>query len=453
MREGFKVQSSKFKAPQNGSRRARWLGFFLACGLALCDPGRAAADILVVDMAEIVHPVTARFLTNAIETAEREKAALLIVRLNTPGGLMDSMREIIMRMLDARVPIAIYVSPSGARAASAGFLITISADIAAMAPGTNMGAAHPVSGMGEKIDEVMSKKIENDTVAWIKSIAEKRGRNADLADKAVRESKSYTERESLEGKLIEYVCKDTDDLIAQLDGKTVKRFGGQEMTLHLRGQAQQRIEMSQKEKILSFLAHPEVAYLLFMAALLGLYFEFATPGAIFPGVAGGICLILALFAFDVLPINSAGLLLILVAFALFIAEVKVQSFGVLGVGGIIALVIGSLMLFDAPDSSLRVPPPTVLGVSLAVALIVIFLLRLAVKAMGSKTVTGEKGLVGEIGTVFQDLHRDGQDPEGKVQVHGEFWNAVSVEGDLPRNERVEVVEVTGLRLMVKKKTT
>lgn len=430
-----------------GSRTVR-AGVLAAAALGFCPDLRA--DIIVADLAEIIQPVTSRYVSNAIAEAERENAALLIIRLDTPGGMMDSMREIIRRILESKVPVAVFVSPSGARAASAGFLITISADVAAMSPGTNMGAAHPVGAAGEKIDEVMSKKIENDVVAWIKSIVEKRGRNVDLADKAVRESKSYTERESMEGHLIEYVCKDVDELIKQLDGKTVKRFGGQEVALHLAGQRQRHVVMSQKERVLSFLAHPNVAYLLFMAALLGLYFEFANPGAVFPGVAGGICLILALFAFNILPINYAGLLLILVAFGLFVAEVKIQSFGVLGVGGIIALVLGSMMLIDAPDASLRVPFELILAVSGAMALIFIFLLRLAVGAMRSKVVTGERGLVGELGVVFEDVHVDGVFPEGKVQVHGEYWNAVSAEGDIPRSARIEVLEVTGLRVTVKK---
>ncbi len=413
-------------------------------------PAVAAAEILVADLSEIIQPVTARYLLNAMDQAEREHATLLIIRLNTPGGMMDPMREIIMRMLDTRVPVAVLVGPSGARAASAGCLITISSDIAAMSPGTNMGAAHPVSIEGEKIDEIMSKKIENDTVAWIKSIVEKRGRNADLADKAVRESKSYTEKEALEGHMIEYVCKDVDDLINQLNGKTIHRFNGQEVTLHLSGQRQKWIPMTSKEKILNLLAHPTVAYLLFMAALLGFYFEFAHPGAIFPGVTGGICLILAFFAFNILPINYAGLMLILLAFGFFIAEVKLQSFGVLGIGGVIALILGSMMLIDAADAALRVPIRIILPVSIGMALIVIFLLRLALGALRRRTVTGEQGIVGEIGQVIEAVHPEGIMPAGKIQVHGEYWNAITEEGDFQRGERVIVTTVSGLTLTVKR---
>jgi len=411
-----------------------------------------AADILVADLSEIIQPVTAQYLINTMDRAEEEGAALLVVRLNTPGGVLDSTNEIIMRMLDtkSRVPVAVLVSPSGARAASAGFLITITADIAAMSPGTNMGAAHPVGGVGEKLDEIMTKKVANDMVARIKSIVEKRGRNVDMAEKGIRESSSYTEQEALQGHLIEYVCKDVDDLIAQLNGKTVRRFDGMEITLRLAGLPQRWVPMSQKEKLLNLLAHPTVAYLLFMAALLGFYFEFANPGAIFPGVAGGICLILALFAFSVLPINYAGLALILLSFGFFIAEVKVQSFGVLGIGGVISLVLGSMMLIDAPDASLRPPLQLILFVSLGFAAIVIFLLRLAVKAMRSRKVTGEQGIIGEVGEVMSSVQPKGTYPIGKVRVRGEYWNAVSAEQEIRQGEPVVVVEISGLLLTVKR---
>lgn len=422
----------------------------LSVCLALVCASQARADIIVAEVVEAIQPITARYLLNAIDTAEKENASLLIVRLNTPGGLMQSMRAIIERIINARVPVAVYVAPSGARAASAGFMITISADVAAMSPGTNMGAAHPVGVGNPKIDEIMSKKIENDTVAWIKSIAEKRGRNTELADKAVRESKSYTEREALEGHLIEHVCQSVDDLVSQLDGKSIRRFDGSTVVLRLAGQQQRWIEMSQKEKFLNFIADPSIAYLLFIAALVCLYIEFTTPGAIFPGVAGGICLILALFAFDILPINYAALLLILLAFALFVAEVKVQSFGVLGVGGIIALIIGSLMLFDSPDASLRVPLGLVLSVSFGVAAITIFLLKLSLSALRARTVTGEQGIIGEVGVVIDAIRASGEYPPGKIRAHGELWDAVSVEGEIRNGERAEVVAIDGLILTVKR---
>ena len=411
--------------------------FLFICILIALLPLASFSTILKITIDAPIHPVTSEYIRNAIDKAETDNVSLVIMILNTPGGLDSSMREIIERILSSEVPIAAYVSPNGARAASAGFFISIACDLFVMAPGTNTGAAHPVgvSITGQQMDETMADKVTNDAVSYIKSIAEKRGRNSKMAEDAVRESSSYTETECLEGKLIDLIAQDVADIIDSFDGKTITRFDGEEHLLELRGEQVIELPMSARQKFLLTISNPNLAYLLLMLGLLGLYFEFSNPGAILPGVLGGISLLLAIFSFQILPINYVGLILILLAIGLFILEIKVQSYGILSVGGIIAMVIGSIMLIDAPIPELRPSLKFIIPVAVGLSLIFLFLIFLAVRALANKVHTGKEGMVGEIGIAKSDLT-----PKGKVFVHGELWNA-EADQEISEGEDVRVVEV------------
>ena len=411
--------------------------FISICILITLLPLAAFSTILKITIDAPIHPVTSEYIRNAIDKAETDNVRMVIMVLNTPGGLDSSMREIIERILSSEVPIAAYVSPNGARAASAGFFISIACDLFVMAPGTNTGAAHPVgvSITGQQMDETMADKVTNDAVSYIKSIAEKRGRNSKMAEDAVRESSSYTETECLEGKLIDLIAQDVADIIDSFDGKTITRFDGEEHLLELRGEQVIELPMSARQKFLLTISNPNLAYLLLMLGLLGLYFEFSNPGAILPGVLGGISLLLAIFSFQILPINYVGLILILLAIGLFILEIKVQSYGILSVGGIIAMVIGSIMLIDAPIPELRPSLKFIIPVAVGLSLIFLFLILLAVRALANKVHTGKEGMLGEIGVAQSDLT-----PKGKVFVHGELWNA-EADQEIPKGEDVRVVEV------------
>ncbi len=384
-----------------------------------------------------IHPVTSEYILSSISLAEQNDYDLIIIVINTPGGLDSSMREIIEKILASEVPVAAYVSPSGARAASAGFFIGIACDIFVMAPGTNTGAAHPVgvSLTGQAMDETMAEKVTHDAASYIKSIAGKRGRNIKLAEAAVRESHSYTEKEALEGNLIDLVAQSESEILAHFHGKTIQRFNGDEVTLSLQNQDIVEQPMTARQKFLLTISNPNLAYLLLMLGLLGLYFEFSNPGAILPGVLGGISILLAIFAFQILPINYVGLILILLSIAMFILDIKVQSYGILSIGGVVAMVIGSIMLIDAPIPELRPSLKFVIPFAIGISLIFIFLLVLAVKAHSRRAVTGSEGLRGEIGTARTALR-----PEGKVFVHGELWNA-EAEHEIPEGSQVKVVEV------------
>jgi membrane-bound serine protease (ClpP class) len=410
----------------------------LFCTLFLLIPliGYSSVFKITIDDAAI-HPITSEYILNTIDRAEEAKADLIIILLNTPGGLDTSMREIIERILSSEVPVAAYVSPNGARAASAGFFISVACDLFVMAPGTNTGAAHPVgvSMTGQQMDETMAEKITNDAASFIKTIAEKRGRNTKMAEGAVRQSLSYTETEALEGGLIDLIARDVPQIIDFFDGKTIKRFDGEEHLLELRGKQVIDMPMSARQKFLLTISNPNLAYILLMLGLLGLYFEFSNPGAILPGVLGGICLLLAIFSFQILPINYVGLILILLAIGLFILEIKIQSYGILSVGGIIAMVIGSIMLIDAPIPELRPSLKFIIPVAVGLSLIFLFLVVIAIRAHAKKVTTGKEGLVGEIGVAQSDLT-----PKGKVFVHGELWNAEADE-DIPKGTDVKVVEV------------
>ena len=398
----------------------------------------AKGEVYVVKVSGTINPGLAEYLIRSMEKASREEAGCLVIQLDTPGGLALSMRSIVMAMLSLQIPVIVYVSPSGARAASAGVMITLAADIAAMAPGTNMGAAHPVNLGQKKMDETMADKVVNDMVAYTKSIAEKRGRNSEWAEKAIRESVSVTEKEALELKVIDLVAEDLDDLLEKIEGREVKGKG----TLHTKGMKRVVLTESLRDKILKTLSDPNIAYLLMMIGLAGLYFELSHPGAIFPGVIGAMSLILAFFAFQTLPVNYAGVLLIALAIILFVLEMKVASYGLLSLGGVISLFLGSLMLFEgtAPGMRLswRVLIPTVVMVSgffVAVA-------GLVFRSQVSKPRTGDKGLVGEVGVAKSRL-----EPEGKVFVHGELWNAVAP-GSIEPGAKVRVVGVDRLLLKV-----
>jgi membrane-bound serine protease (ClpP class) len=403
--------------------------------------GRAwgdAADVYIVRVSDAISPGTAEFIHRSLKKAEQERAGCVIIELDTPGGLADSMRTIIQDILASPVPVVVYVAPSGARAASAGVMITMAADIAAMAPGTNIGAAHPVGAGGQEIEGKMSEKVVNDMVAHAKSVAERRGRNAQWVEKAIRESASATETEALQEHVIDLIARDVDDLIRQINGRSLTGKG----TLALDNPRKTVLEEGLRTKILRTISNPNIAYILLMIGLAGIYFELSHPGAIFPGVVGGICLVLAFFALQTLPVNYAGILLIVLAIIFFIMEMKLTSYGLLSVAGMVSLLLGSLMLFEgeAPESRLawQVLAPTLIVISAFFTAVAFLVFRSQV----SKPTTGSAGLVGEIGIVRKTL-----EPEGKVFVHGELWNAVS-RAPLNEGTQVRVVKVTGLKLEV-----
>lgn len=418
--------------------------FFLFLFLA---PAWVYSSILQITVHAPIHPVTSEYIRQAIQKAEQENSPLLVMKINTPGGLDTSMREVIEEILASKTPVATYVSPSGARCASAGFFIAMASDLFVMAPGTNTGAAHPVgvSITGQSMDETMEEKVTHDAASYIKTLAEKRGRNTGLAEKAVRQSLSYTEKEALEGNLIDMVASSVTEIIDHFDGKQVQRFDGTKELLKLEDESISSYPMSFRQKFLLTISNPNLAYILFMLGLLGLYFEFANPGAIFPGVIGGISLLLAIFSFQILPINYVGLLLILLSVGLFVLEIKIQSYGILSIGGIIALVLGSIMLIDAPIPQLQPSLKFIVPVALGLSLIFIFLIVLAIRSQTRKISTGKEGLVGEIGTAQTDLN-----PEGKVFVQGELWQAQASE-PIPKGNKVKVIEVmNGLKIKVTK---
>lgn len=415
----------------------------LLLGLAVLAASPGRAEIPLVDLDGGVHAVTASHIVRALDRADADGAPLLVLRIDTPGGLSTAMHQIVDRILAAKTPVAVFVGPSGARAASAGFVIAIAADVVAMAPGTHMGAAHPVALMGDT-SEVMSKKLAEDAAAYVRGKAERRGRNVALAEKAVTESKSYTEREALEGKLIDLVVGDVPELVRSLDGREVKRFDGSVVTLKLAGQRTAEVPMTWRESVLAAIAHPEILFLLLLGALAGLGSEISHPGLLFPGILGALCLLLFLFAAQVLPVSGAGVLLILLGVGLLAAEVKVTSYGLLTVGGIAAIILGAMMLVDVPVPELQVPLRVVVPGALIVGAWAFALVRMVVSAHRRSVVTGAEGMAGLGGVAASDLG-----PEGWVVVRGERWHARS-EGPVAAGERVRVVSVDGLVLRVQK---
>jgi len=402
----------------------------------------ASSHVLKIILNDTIQPITDEFIGRALTEAKNTNADALLIEINTPGGLVDSTREIIEKIVDSSVPVIVYVTPSGSRAASAGFFILESADIAAMAPGTNTGAAHPVTIGGSKMDDIMKQKIENDLAAFMRSVAGRRGRNVEVAESAVRESKSFTEQEALSQKLIDFVASGEDDLFRQIEAKPIKRFDGKTVTLHLAGASIRPFEMTLKQKILDHLMDPNIAFLLLAVGVLALYVEFNHPGAVVPGTVGVIFILLAAFALNLLPVRFAALVLIAVAFALFALEAKFASHGVLTTGGIVLLTLGGLLLVDAPIPEMRVRLVTALAISVPLGLITAFLMTIALRARRNKVVTGVQGLIGEVGIAHSPLV-----PEGKVFVHGEIWNAIST-APVPVGVKVVVRRVEGLQLEV-----
>jgi membrane-bound serine protease (ClpP class) len=407
----------------------------------LVHPGAAVArQVNVIRVESVISPSSADYIVSAIKEADKEQVAALVIELDTPGGLDTSMRVIIKEMLAAQTPIAVYVAPSGARAASAGAFITMAANIAAMSPGTNIGAASPVA-MGGQMDKTMERKVTNDAAAYMRTIAEKRGRPIDLAEEWVRKATAKTETEALKAKLIDVVSPKLDDLLQAIDGRVVTTAAGK-VKLETKNAVVRREEMNLREKILRIITDPTIAYLLLILGLAGLYFEFSTPGAILPGVLGGIALILALYAFQQLPINYAGVLLILLAIVMFIAEIKVVSHGVLTAGGLASMILGSMMLIDTPVPYMRISVGAIIGTAVGTAGFFLFVVGAGVRALRTKTKTGMEGLVGEIGVVRTRLA-----PRGQIFLRGELWNAES-EGEAEPGESVRVTGMDGLTLRV-----
>ena len=415
--------------------------FVIAFALVSLLSSFTSADVLKIVVNDAIHPITAEYIDRALQSAAASHDQAVLIEINTPGGLVDSTRDIIEKIIASPVPVIIYVTPSGSRAATAGFFILESADVAAMAPGTNTGAAHPVI-LGGKMDDVMKQKMENDAAALMRSVVAKRGRNVELAESAVRESKSFTDQEALDKKLIEYIATSEQDLFRQMSGKSLKRFNGAAVTLNLADQPVIDYRMTLKQRILSYIMDPNVAFILLAIGALALYAEFNHPGAVIPGTVGVVFILLAAFALNLLPTRFAALVMIAGAFVLFALEAKFVSHGVLTIGGITLLVIGGLLLVDAPIPEMRVRLVTALSVSIPLGIITAFLMSIAVRARRNKITTGEQGLIGEVGITQTPLA-----PAGKVFVHGELWDAVSPVS-IPAGERVVVRRVEGLTLQV-----
>jgi membrane-bound serine protease (ClpP class) len=394
-----------------------------------------------------VEPILATYIDEGLADAARRHASLVLITMDTPGGLSDSMKDIIQHILAAPVPVAVYVSPTGARGASAGFYILLSADIAAMAPGTHAGAASPIIAIGgfpQQIDEVFRRKINQDAMAFLRSFSVRRGRNPELAEKAITESKAFTEKECLDGKMIDLIVSTTDDLIQELDGRTITRFDGTKVTLVLKGAVREAFELSARQRFLARIVEPDVFFVLLILGVLGLYTEFTHPGVIAPGVIGGICLILALYAMHFLPVNLAGLFLIALSLAFFILEAKAPSHGVLALGGIVSMFLGAVFLIRSPLTAGGVSFGVALSATLPFGVLAVVLMKLVLRSRKWKTATGKEELIGSQGTVTVEL-KAGE--EGLVRVHGELWRAASSQ-PVPEGKTVRITKVEGLKLYV-----
>ena len=419
------------------------LGLLVAIAF-LAPAARAQSPVIVqIDLEDIVHPVSADYVKKGLDHAKDIGAQAVILRLNTPGGLIDSMRQIVEAILSSAVPVITWVGPNGARAASAGFFILLAGDVAVMAPGTNAGAAHPVSSTGEPINDVMEKKVVSDAAAYIRSYVAKRGRNAQLAEVGVTESRSFTAEEALKETLIDAVISDVDGIIERYHGNDVRRIDDRTATLNLRGAKIEKFEMTTRQKLLSRVLDPNLALILALAGLLGLYVEITHPGLILPGVIGSISLILALFAFNLLPVNWTGAALVVLAIALFVLEATVTSHGILALGGIVSMVVGGVMLVQGPIPQLQIRYTTTLAVAIPVAVLTVFLVRLVYLSHQRKSITGEEGMIGETGVAETDIHNN----DGKVHVHGEYWSAHS-DKPIAAGSKVRVVKMHGLKLHV-----
>jgi membrane-bound serine protease (ClpP class) len=413
-------------------------------------PGYAQAPdrplVVVAEFDGIIHPISAEYLTETINQADTSGADLVVFILRTPGGLLDSTRTIVSRMIASRAPVVVFVGPSGSRAASAGFVIALAADVAVMAPGTHIGAAHPVSGTGEAIDDTMAEKAASDTAAYVRSLAAARARNQVLAEEAVLESRAFTDGEALEASppLIDFIAQDLDDVLRQLDGREVARFDGQTTTLDTTNAEVLRVNMTRRQEFLGAIAHPQIATMLLTLGMLGLTIELWSPGAIIPGVAGGLCLLLAFFAFQILPVSATGLLLILFGLVLLLLELNVPSFGALGIGGTISLIIGTTMLTRDAIPGVQVGFGFIVPMALGCAAIVLLLGRLALKSQRQPAVAGAEGMIGALGDVRDAIEPDAS---GSIDVHGEIWTARSGR-HLAAGEPVRVTAVDGLTLTV-----
>ncbi len=414
-------------------------GLALLAGLA--EPA-AAQRVLVLDLDTVVHPLTQEIIAEGLAQAEDAGDAAVILRINTPGGLLQSTNEIVQEILASSVPVIAYVTPSGGHAASAGFIILVSADVAAMAPGTNAGAAQPVLAMGGEIEGAMKQKVENDTAASLRAITDKRGRNSDLAVEAVLESKSFTEQDALEANLIEVIANDVDDLLRQLDGRTILRFDGTEQQLALSGAQTYDYALNLRQRVLMPFINPSLALLVLVLGLVGLYMEFTNPGLIFPGVLGGILAILGLMALSLLPINLAGVALIVLALAFFVFEAMTPVNGILAAGGAVAMVLGIVILVDTDVPELQIGWAPALAITLPFAGISVFLLQLAIRSFRFKVASGSEAMIGELGYAKTDL-----EPGGTVFVHGELWQA-RASGSAIQGQKVRVVSVDGMELEV-----
>jgi len=422
--------------------KSRLLASLLLVIAVLFAPVGMSADVVKIVVDDVIHPITDEYIGRALEEAKATKAEALLIELRTPGGLVDSTRSIIEKLLASPVPVIIYVAPSGSRAASAGFFLLEAADVAAMAPGTNTGAAHPVLLGAKDLDPTMKEKMENDAAAFMRAFVAKRARNVEAAESGVRQSKSFTEQEALKLNLIDYVATSEQHLFEQMRGKPVKRFDGSTVTLDLVGKPVRPFLMTLKQRILAYIMDPNVAFLLFAVGMLAVWSEFQTPGAVLPGVVGLICILLALFAFNILPTRFAALALIAAAFVLFALEAKFTSYGILGAGGVLCMVLGALMLVDAPIPEMRIKLWTALAVAVPFGVIAVFLMTLAIRAQMNKVQVGSETMVGVVGVARTPLS-----PKGKVFIQGELWDAVST-ASVDSGAEVRVRRVEGLVLDV-----
>jgi membrane-bound serine protease (ClpP class) len=410
----------------------------------------AGRNVVELRIDDEIEPILAEYIVSGIEQANRQHASLILITLSTPGGLDTSMRQIIQAILGSQAPVVTYVYPTGSRAASAGFFILLSADVAAMSPGTDTGAASPITAIGGQpvqVDQTLAKKILNEANAYLRSYVTKRGRNADLASAAVTDAKAFTEKEALDGKLIDLIATSPDDLLAKLNGRTITRFNGSTTQLVLTHPVVVPIEMTGRERFLSRIVQPDVFFVLLVLGALGLYVEFTHPGLFAPGVMGGIALLLALFAMHLLPVNFAGLALIAFALALFVLEAKFPTHGVLGVGGLVAMTLGALMLIRSPLTGRGVSLLTALSVAIPFGIIIVFLMRLVLRSHAWKPATGKEELIGEEGRVTEPIGSAAS--PGMVFIHGELWRAAALNGEaIPKGSRIRVRKVVGLTLEV-----
>jgi membrane-bound serine protease (ClpP class) len=448
---------SRFALPRSSPRdfsSARLLFLSALCFSALLAPFPTAADqhalsstVLELKLADEVTPILATYIDEGLADAERRHVSLVLITMDTPGGLSDSMKDIIQHILSSPVPVVVYVSPTGARGASAGFFILLSADIAAMAPGTHTGAASPLIGIGAypvAIDETLRKKITNDATAFLRSFTDKRGRNPSLAETAVTEARAFTEKEALDGKLIDLIASSEDDLLRQLDGRQIARFDGTKLKLALANPVRTPFQLSGRQRFLARIVAPDMFFLLLIVGVLGLYTEFAHPGMVAPGVVGGICIVLALYAMQLLPVNIAGVLLILLALALFILEAKYTSHGVLLAGGVVAMLLGAMFLIRSPLTAGGVSLGLAAAVTLPFAVLTVFLMRLVIRSRRWKSSTGREELIGAEGIVVSPVDSGA---EGMIRIHGELWRAISTH-PVVIGKSVRVLKVEGLRLYV-----